>query len=160
MDDNFKNFDKLFLADEGMVEAKLFDGPKNGQFLVDFQFEVDIFKYFKHLVVVHGAVGLLLLIEGDGIVLGRSYFQFSVDLVQFIGGLEVDAVVLGVVFNAALHSSNLVFLSFRFGVLFGYFTNFIFLLFPEIEVNFEVIAMESGGVDWGGLADVIELAGR
>ena len=67
--------------------------------MVDFQFKVDIFKYFKHLVIVHGAVGLLFLIEGDGIMLRWSYFQFSVYLIQFIGGLEVDSIVLRVIFN-------------------------------------------------------------
>ena len=30
VNDNFENFNELFLTDEGMVEAKLFDGPEDG----------------------------------------------------------------------------------------------------------------------------------
>ena len=45
MHDDLKHFNELLFIDKMRIEAKLFDGPEDGQFLIDLQFVVDVFEH-------------------------------------------------------------------------------------------------------------------
>ena len=53
MNNDFKQFHKLLFVDEVLIEAKLFDGSSDEEFLVDIELYVNIFENLDDLVVVH-----------------------------------------------------------------------------------------------------------
>lgn len=81
-------------------------------------------------MVVHGVVALLFLLETEGLhLIGRHKFQPAVDLVEFMGDLEVHPEVLGVVLYSLLLLFGLRFLYFVYRLLLLLLHLYLLLLF-------------------------------
>lgn len=107
VDDDFEHFGELFLADEVVIEAELFDGTQDGQLLGNLQSELHVLEHLHYLVVVHGFIARTLLVECQPLILLSAHLQPTVDLVQLSAQLQVHSKILRVVLNPLLEPGHI-----------------------------------------------------
>jgi len=102
VDHDLEDLGEFLLVDEILVEAKLLDGPEDSEFLIDFQPNLNVFENLHDLVVVHGGVALLFLLEAEVLLLPAPHLQLPVDLVDFMANLHIHPEVFRVVLHPLL----------------------------------------------------------